>query len=420
MEIADLHIHSRYSRATSKDISLEKLSHWAKIKGLTILGTGDFTHPSWLEELKENLKEIREGIYEYDGTKYILQTEINNVFEMDGKVRKVHNVILAKSFDVVDVLNENFSRYGDLKEDGRPTLMLSCEEMMELFSDGGLFKDIFIFPAHAWTPWFGIYGSKSGFDSINECFGKYSKYVFAIETGLSSDPDMNALVDETRSLSLLSNSDAHSYWPWRLGREANIFYEKDLSFDEIIERIKNKKLETVEVDPSYGKYHFDGHRKCNICLHPLEAIKLNNLCPYCGKKLTLGVMHRVYDLSRKYNDEGLKHKQKFYRLLPLHEILSLRYNKNMNSKEIWKVYEDLISRYGNEYQVLLFADISLEDKVLEDLIIRNRKGEIFVKPGCDGMYGIPVISQEDKENKKAREEIYKKQKNIFDYALNNK
>ncbi len=411
MEIADLHIHSRYSRATSHDISLKKLSYWAKIKGLTILGTGDFTHPLWLKELKENLKEIRDGIYEYEDMKYILETEINNVFEKDGKIRKVHNVILAKSFDVVDILNEIFSKYGNLEEDGRPTLMLSCEEMMEILLERDIFKDIFVFPAHAWTPWFGVYGSKSGFDSMKECFGKYSRYISTIETGLSSDPDMNALVDETYSFSLLSNSDAHSYWPWRLGREANIFYEKDLSFDEIIERIKNKKLETIEVDPAYGKYHYDGHRKCNICMHPLEAMKLNNLCPYCGKKMTLGVLHRVYDLSNK-NNRNRKHQQKFYKILPLHEILSLRYNKNINSKEVWSVYNDLINKYGNEYQVLLFANLSLEDKKLEELIIKNRKGKIFIKPGCDGMYGVPVINKEEINNK----ENEKKQRNIFDYV----
>ncbi len=408
-EIADLHIHSRYSRATSKDLSLDTLSHWAKIKGLTILGTGDFTHPLWLKELKENLNEIEEGVYEYKGMKYILQTEINNVFEKNGKNRKVHNVLLSKSFDAVDKINEIFRKYGNLEEDGRPTLSLDCEEMMEIIKENGLLKDIIVIPAHAWTPWFGIYGSKSGFDSIKDCFGKYHKYIFAIETGLSSDPDMNGMVEETRLLSLVSNSDSHSYWPWRLGREANILPGKDLSFDEIIDAIKRKDVITVEVDPSYGKYHYDGHRRCNLCIPPEEAKRYNNLCPICGRPLTLGVMHRVYDLS---DNKEVKHDQKFYRLLPLHEILGLRLNKGINSKEVWKTYNDLIKKYGNEFNVLLFKEISLEDKDIERLILKNRAGEIHVKPGCDGMYGVPLLD----DNNRHKNIPVKRQKNLSDYV----
>ena len=408
--IFDLHIHSKYSRATSKDLTLENLSYWAKVKGISILGTGDFTHPLWLKELKEKLsKTDREGIFEYDVIQYILQTEVNNVFEIDGKTRKVHNLIIAKSFDEVDKINEIFSKYGNLEEDGRPTLTLSCEEMMELFEEESLLEDVFIIPAHAWTPWFGIYGSKSGFDSLEECFGSYAKYIFAIETGLSSDPDMNAMVGETRHLSLVSNSDAHSYWPWRLGREANIFYGEDYDYYILFDAVKQKKITTVEVDPSYGKYHYDGHRKCNICLHPKDAIKMNNTCPVCGKKLTLGVLHRVYDLSGKFEGDE-KHEEKFYRLLPLHEILSLRFKSTINSKKIWSVYNDLIQKFNNEYNILIFGNLNeIEDKELRNLLIRNRNGEIQVKPGCDGMYGVPLLDHGKNFN------TLGKQKNLFEF-----
>ncbi len=406
--IADLHLHSKYSRATSKNMDLDNLSHWGKIKGLNLLGTGDFTHPEWLKELKNKLIDIGEGIYEYNDMKFMLQTEVNNVFEHDSKRRQVHNIIYAKTLEVVDQINDIFSKYSNLKEDGRPSLQLSCIEMMDLLESIGLGKDIHVVPAHAWTPWFGIYGSKSGFNSIKECLGDKSKLIFAIETGLSSDPLMNGMVEETRNLSLMSNSDSHSYWPWRLGREANIFELDVLSFDAIFEKVKSKDLTTIEVDPSYGKYHFDGHRKCGFSVDPEKAIQMDNLCPVCGKPLTLGVLHRVYELGDIKDLQHNHHSQKYFKVLPLHEILSAYYKVSINSKKIWSIYDSLIKHFGNEYNVLLYEPYEnlkkrVDDENLVELIRKNREGMIKVIPGYDGEYGKVILNNEYKPENKIKQ-----------------
>ncbi len=397
--IADLHLHSKYSRATSKNMDLDNLSYWGKIKGLNLIGTGDFTHPEWLKELKNKLRETGDGIYKYNDMNFMLQTEVNNVFEQDSKRRQVHNIIYAKTLEVVYQINDLFSKYGNLKEDGRPSLQLSCIEMVDLLDSIGLGKDIYVVPAHAWTPWFGIYGSKSGFNSIKECFGEKSKLIFAIETGLSSDPLMNGMVEETRNLSLMSNSDSHSYWPWRLGREANIFELDVLSFDVIFEKVKFRDLITIEVDPSYGKYHFDGHRRCGFSVDPKKAIQMNNLCPVCGKPLTLGVLHRVYDLGDVKDLKHNHHPQKYFKVLPLHEILSAYYKVSVNSKKIWSVYNDLIKHFDNEYNILLYEPYDnlskhVDDKNLINVIRKNREGMIKVIPGYDGEYGKVILDED--------------------------
>ncbi|NPA38613.1 MAG: DNA helicase UvrD [Candidatus Nanohaloarchaeota archaeon] len=412
--IGDLHLHSKYSRATSPNMNLDMLAHWGKIKGLNLLGTGDFTHPAWFKELENKLKEKREGIYTYNDMDFILQTEVNNVFEHEGKRRQVHNIIYAKDFDTVKQINEIFAKHGNLAEDGRPSLKLSCQEMMDELKSIGLNKDVFVVPAHAWTPWFGIYGSKSGFNSIKECFGEHAKHVFAIETGLSSDPLMNGMVAETRNLALISNSDSHSYWPWRLGREANIFeFEKEPSFNDIFEKIKNKDLKTIEVDPSYGKYHFDGHRKCGISMDPAEAEKHGNRCPVCGKPLTLGVLHRVYDLGDIKDLQRNYHAQQYYKVVPLHDILAAYYNTSVNSKKVWKIYDDLIKHFGNEYNILLYAKPEelkqhISDEKLVNLILQNREGKIHVIPGYDGEYGKVSLNPQAEHKEKVI-----KQKKLF-------
>src|SRR3989338_3937073 len=262
---ADLHLHSRFSRATSKNLTLQNLEKYARIKGINLLGTGDFTHPKWLDELKEHLAEDKTGILKTKtGFPFVLQTEVSNIFSKDNRLRKVHTVILAKNFEVVSQINEKLSKKGNLNADGRPIFgKYSCIELVEDMKK--IDKDIELILAHAWTPWFSVFGSMSGFDSLQECFREKAKHIHAIETGLSSDPPMNWRISGLDGITLVSNSDSHSYWPWRIGRECNIL-DIDLTYDSIVSAIRTKKgfIGTVEVDPNYGKYHFDGHRNCNV------------------------------------------------------------------------------------------------------------------------------------------------------------
>src|SRR3989338_2357073 len=300
--IADLHIHSRFSRATSKELNIKNLEKYAKIKGLNLLGTGDFTHPEWLKELKNELTEDETGILKTKtGFNFILQGEISLIYTQDGKGRRIHNVLLAKNLDVVEQINEALLKRGRLDYDGRPIFNLSCIEFTEMMKS--IDKDIEIIPAHIWTPWFSLFGSMSGFDSVEECFKDQAKFIHALETGLSSDPAMNWRLSQLDNYTLISNSDSHSFWPWRIGRECNIFDIK-LAYDAFIKSLKTKEgfIETIEVDPSYGKYHFDGHRLCKVCMSPKDAIKNKNICPKCGRKLTIGVLHRVEELADR--EEG--------------------------------------------------------------------------------------------------------------------
>ena len=317
--IADLHIHSRYSRATSKDINIENLVKYAKIKGLGMLGTGDFTHPLWLSELKNKLRDNNEGICYYDDFPFILTTEISLIYT-EGKGRRIHLVLLAPSIEVVGQINSWLLKKGRLDYDGRPIFNMSCTEFTE-----GITKiddNIEIIPAHAWTPWFGIFGSMSGFDSIKEAFHEYTNKIYAIETGMSSDPEMNWRLSELNEKAIISFSDAHSFWPFRLGREATIFNGNvdNLKYKEIIKQIReNSILGTIETDAAYGKYHFDGHRLCNFSSSPQESKKLNNICPVCHKPLVIGVENRVEELAD--NPKGFKPKnaKPFFKILPLHE-----------------------------------------------------------------------------------------------------
>ncbi|MCK5258274.1 MAG: hypothetical protein KAJ69_02045, partial [Thermoplasmatales archaeon] len=299
--IADLHIHSRYSRATSKEMIIPKIAEYAKLKGIGMVGTGDFTHPEWLKELKRNLKDTGNGIYEYNGVKFILNVEVNNIYTKKGKLRRLHILIFAPDFDTVDKINKYLDRYGKLASDGRPILSLDVYEMFKALLN--ISPDIFIIPAHIWTPWFSLFGANSGFDSLEECFGDLKDKFFAVETGLSSDPSMNWLWSCLDNYTLVSNSDAHS--PSRLGREVNVFKE-DLNYYQLRDVLKNKDkkkfLYTIEFYPQEGKYHFDGHRKCGVRLSPKEARFNNNLCPVCSRNLTIGVLHRIEALSDR--DEG--------------------------------------------------------------------------------------------------------------------
>jgi len=398
--ISDLHIHSKYSRATSRDMEIPSISKWAKIKGIDLVGTGDFTHPDWLKEIKSYLKEYEEGIYEFDGVYFILSAEINLIFSFKGKSRKVHICLLAKSFEDVEKLNRAFSEYGELSIDGRPILPFNCIEFTKLIKD--LTPDTFIYPAHAWTPWFGIFGSVTGFDSLEEAFGNEIKYIHAIETGLSSDPPMNWLVSKLDKFSLLSNSDAHS--PAHLGREANVF-QIDLNYDELIDSIikkdKNRFLFTIEFFPEEGKYHFDGHRNCGVSMSPEESIKIKNICPNCHKPMTLGVLHRVYELKDRDkidNNNFIPYKS----VIPLMEIISQALEKNENSKVVQDEYSKIIGKFDNEFNVLIFLPINemagkMDDRILK-LIKNMREGKVIKKAGFDGEFGkIEVIFEKEEE-----------------------
>ena len=398
--ISDFHIHSKYSRATSRDMEIPSISKWAKIKGIDLVGTGDFTHPDWLREVKSYLKEYEEGIYEFDGVYFILSAEINLIFSFKGKSRKVHICLLAKSFEDVEKLNRAFSEYGELSIDGRPILPFNCIEFTKLIKD--LTPDTFIYPAHAWTPWFGIFGSVTGFDSLEEAFGNEIKYIHAIETGLSSDPPMNWLVSKLDKFSLLSNSDAHS--PAHLGREANVF-QIDLNYDELIDSIikkdKNRFLFTIEFFPEEGKYHFDGHRNCGVSMSPEESIKIKNICPNCHKPMTLGVLHRVYELKDRDkidNNNFIPYKS----VIPLMEIISQALEKNESSKVVQDEYSKIIGKFDNEFNVLIFLPINemagkIDDRILK-LIKNMREGKVIKKAGFDGEFGkIEVIFDKEEE-----------------------
>ena len=408
MIFVDLHIHSRFSRATSKDITLENLEKWARIKGLDILGTGDFTHPEWLDELKKNLKEKSNIFYSKSGFKFILTGEISLVFSL-GRGRRVHLVLLAPNFETVDKINSYLDKKGRRDYDGRPIFSISCEEFTKEMKN--ISDKIEVIPAHIWTPWFGVLGSKSGFDSLKEAFGSQINNIHAIETGLSSNPQMNLRIKELHDKTIVSFSDAHSFWPWRIGREATIFNSVN-SYDELIEAIrKNNIIGTIEVNPAYGIYHFDGHRNCNFSCPPEETKKLKGICPVCNTPLTIGVDYRVQELSdseysfslEKRNSmqvEKLQLPKLVYEILPLHEVIALALESSVNTKTVWSEYNKLIDAFGNEFKILLTAEKQELGKItsdkISDLIIKNRNNKIKVKPGYDGVYGIPVLEEQAK------------------------
>jgi len=389
--IADLHIHSRFSRACSKNITIPELVKWAKVKGLNLLGTSDFTHPIWLQEIKDNLKGNGNGFYYYEDFPFILSGEISLMYTQ-GRGRRVHLLLLVPSLEIVYKINSYLDTKGRRDYDGRPIFKISCEEFVKEMLK--ISKDIEIIPAHIWTPWFGVFGSKSGFDTLKEAFGGQFEKIHAIETGISSDPPMNWKIKELEGKSIVSFSDSHSFWPWRLGREATIFNKVD-SYNGLVEQIrKNSFIATIETDPGYGIYHFDGHRMCGFSCSCEETKKLNGICPKCGKPLTVGVDYRVEELADKNAD--YKNKKTFYKLLPLHEIISLFKGMGLQSGKIWEIYNNLISKFENEFNILL--NVSQEDFLkqgfdnnLVDLILRNRVGKIKVIPGYDGVYGKAVL-----------------------------
>lgn len=395
--IADLHIHSQYSRGCSKDLSLKNLEKWAKIKGVNLLGTGDFTHPKWIQSIKQELREENGVLYTKSGFPFILQTEISLIYSQDDKGRRVHNVVLAPSIEVVEQINEALGKKGRLDYDGRPIFNIPCPEFVEMLKE--ISKDIEVIPAHVWTPWFSLFGSKSGFNSVKDCFQDQTKHIHALETGLSSDPKMNWRLSQLDKYLMVSFSDLHSYWPWRIGREATMFDIK-LNYKNLLKALRTREgfKATIEVDPNYGKYHIDGHRSCNVAMTPKESQKHNNICPKCGRELTIGVLHRVEELADRKESYKPDNAQKFYTLIPLSEILSKFLGKGIATKAVWYEYNKLIEKFGNEYKILLEAKEDELKKVTEEkiaaAIIKNRKGKIKVSPGYDGVYGEPIFKEE--------------------------
>ncbi len=398
--VADFHIHSKYSRATSKSMDIPHLAQMAKLKGINLVSTGDFTHPLWLKELKASLVPEEDGLYRFDETLFVLTAEVSNIFHQGGKGRRIHNIIFAGDFAVAEKLNRTLGKFGDLYSDGRPILKLSASDLVEIVLE--VSEDAFVVPAHIWTPWFSLFGANSGFDSLEECFGSYTRYIYALETGLSSDPEMNWRVSSLDRFTLISNSDAHS--PSRLGREANVFSER-LTLGEIKRVLKRgdkkKFLYTIEFFPQEGKYHYDGHRQCDISFSPSESRTHKDICPKCGKKLTIGVMHRVENLGDREEGFVPEGSIPFKRVVPLAEIIAEVLNQGRDSKGVEDRYRAIAGRLGGEFRVLLEASSEeLSRSVspeINEAIMRVREGRVKIECGYDGVYGkISILGEKKK------------------------
>lgn len=467
--IADFHIHSHYSIATSKSLIPEDLDRWAMLKGIQVIGTGDFTHPGWLKELQEKLIEAEPGLfklkpeyrtYEESDTRFILTSEISSIYKKNNKVRKVHNLIFSPDFHTVEQIQQSLGRIGNITSDGRPILGLDSRDLLEIALQCS--ENIFFVPAHVWTPWFSVLGAGSGFASIEECYGDLTEYIHAVETGLSSDPPMNRLCSFLDRYTLISNSDAHS--PGKLGREANMF-DTELSYDSIIGAMKSGNpdnfLGTVEFFPQEGKYHYDGHRKCGIRWDPLQTLKNNRICPVCGKKVTIGVMNRVMQLcDRKqlFNQEHLSehsplsdkdlladrskfsnkktgnsesNRAPYYSLIPLKEILSEITSTGSGSKKVETLYHDIIKRAGSELNLLLELPLKeieeLFSEIISEAVRRMRKRDVHIEEGFDGEYGkIRVFDYKEIEKQSRQKSLFnlihakahaEEEKRSFDFDL---
>ncbi len=399
--ISDLQIHSRFSRACSKNITLNKLEEYARIKGLNLLSTADFQHPIWNSEIKKNLTEDENGIlWSKNKFPFIWGTEISLMYSDNGR-RAVHLLVYAPNGDFADQVIDALSKKGRLDYDGRPIFGISCPEFVELMKD--IDDKIEIIPAHCLTSFFGLYGSKSGFDSLKECFKDKVNKIYAIESGMSANPSMLWRLKE--NVNIVSFSDAHSFWPYRLGREATVFDLSELSYDNIIKAIRTGTglKKTIEVYPKYGKYHVDGHRSCNFFCDYKKSRELNKICPKCGKELTIGVEYRIEELAKEregYKPDNVKN---FIEIIPLQELIAAVYDvKQLNGKKIWEIYNKLIKEFGNEFNILLnvpFDDLKkIVDERLANIIINNRNGELNINPGADGIYGKIILDDKEKIN----------------------
>jgi len=409
--IADFHIHSKYSRATSKDMDVVHIAEWAKIKGITLMGTGDFTHHLWLEELKHNLEDLGNGLFKYQDIYFILTAEISSIYSKRGRTYRIHNMVFSPSLKTTDKINETLSRYGNLASDGRPILGLDAAELARMIFD--IDENCMIVPGHIWTPWFSLFGSMSGFNKIEHCFEDQTPKIFALETGLSSDPAMNWRLSALDKFSLISNSDSHS--PSKIGREANVF-DCELNYQTIREVLKTKDrkrfLYTIEFFPEEGKYHFDGHRLCGVRFSPKETKQHAGKCPKCGKPVTVGVMNRVDVLADRPVGYTLSNAIPFRNLIPFNEIIAEVKGVAKTSLAVEREYRALVAKFGTEFDILLKAakeDLlkGLPARVAEG-VLRVREGKVSILAGFDGEYGI--ISIFDNEEKPSQGE---KQLSLF-------
>ncbi len=421
MLIVDLHLHSHYSRATSGDMDLPHIYSWGKLKGINVIGTGDFTHPGWLSEIQEQLEPAEPGLlrlkpklaekmekempasYKNEELRYLLSAEISTIYSRGDKVRKLHHLVLAPNLKTVSKINAKLNQIGNLEADGRPILGLDSRELLKIIKDAS--SQALLIPAHIWTPWFAMFGSKSGFDSVRDCFGDLADEIKAIETGLSSDPYMNWRVSDLDDLTLVSNSDAHS--PRKLGREANLI-DTGFNYEEILDAIKTgdeRFAGTIEFYPQEGKYHYDGHRKCDVVFSPEETEKHQGICPKCGKPLVLGVDYRVHQLADHAADyEPRQHKKVEY-IIPLPEIIAeVEGVKGTQTKTVQTRYKKILADLGPEFEILRLTPIKEIREagfpVIAEAIRRLRSGEIHTKPGYDGVYGqVTVFKNEQELNK---------------------
>ncbi|MCL2390781.1 MAG: endonuclease Q family protein, partial [Endomicrobia bacterium] len=407
---ADLHIHSKYSRATSKSCNLEELAIWAQKKGLSVISTGDFTHPAWFAEIKEKLVPAGPGVFKLRDdiekkilkdnyiVRFLLSVEISTIYKKGEKTRKVHHVVFVPDFKSAENLRQKLSAVGNIVSDGRPILGLDSRNLLEITLESG--EGSYIVPAHIWTPWFSVLGSKSGFDSVSDCYADLADHIFAVETGLSSDPEMNWRVSSLDKYRLISNSDAHS--PSKLAREATVF-DTEPDYFSLMKALQTGKgyVGTVEFFPEEGKYHEDGHRKCNVCLSPEETVKLKGICPVCSKPLTIGVLNRVNELAdRKGKDLIIpKTAGKVFSLVPLQEILSEIMQVGVASNSLNNAYESLIQKLGPELSILREIPIDEISKkhssLLGEAISRLRQGKVIRHAGFDGEYGIIKLFEQE-------------------------
>ena len=404
--IADFHVHSKYSRATSREMQPETLAKWAEIKGIKVLGTGDFTHPTYFAELKARLEPQSNGLLALTEGGYriyfVLTAEVSNIFSEGGRTRKIHSLIIAPNFEVAERINVRLGKMGRLSADGRPTFGFPIKDLVKIVLD--ISSECLLIPAHAWTPWFSLFGANSGFDSLEECFGAESKFIYAIETGLSSDPEMNWRLSALDSITLISNSDAHS--PSRIGREANVFAGEP-TYQGMCEAIRRKDrgklLFTIEFYPEEGKYHYDGHRACGVISSPAETKRNNGVCPVCKKRLTVGVMNRVDSLADRPSGIMPPGGIPAVHLVPLEEIIAAALEQGVETAAVEKEYQRMISHGGSEFNILL--DLSPADlanfctpRILEG-ILRVREGRLRILPGHDGVYGKVDIYGEEGEGR---------------------
>ncbi len=421
--LADLHIHSKYSRATSRNCDLENLALWGRKKGITVVGTGDFTHPAWFQEIQNKLIPAEPGLFQLrkdldqnlkdtlpkacqGPLRFLLSVEISTIYKKGDKVRKIHHLVFMPSVEAAARFRNKLGTLGNIRSDGRPILGLDSRHLLEIVLEQGG-PDAFLIPAHIWTPWFSVLGSKSGFDSLEDCYGDLSPHVFAVETGLSSDPPMNWRVSRLDRYRLISNSDAHS--PPKLGREASVF-ETPLDYFSLKQALKTGKgyQGTLEFFPEEGKYHLDGHRNCKVCLEPPETKKAAGICPKCKKEVTVGVLNRVEELAdRKLSEKPPQGRESFSSLIPLPEILSEILGAGPTSQKVAIRYEALLAQLGPELSILCELPIRTIKKnnfpLLDESIRRMRAGEVTRNAGYDGAFGtIRLFKDSELSGRKSR------------------